>query len=353
LHGRAGVIAADPDALRRRAEDVRARITLSSIIGGDVALAKAGQEWVGLCPFHSDGKVGSFSVNDAKGIYKCFACGAGGDVLTYLQARKGMTFVAALRALEADAGIDFRDAKQRAEFDRIAERRKRAAADDVEKRRRGAWGLWMNSAPLRGTPAQDYLEGRGINFDKLGRLPGAIRYRHDCWCSEAGKPLPAMVTAMVLESTHMATHRTWLEYRRGRWMKAPLEKPKKILGNFAGAHISLSKGKRGKPLYQAPAGTVLYVSEGIEDGLTVAMALGEARVVAAASIENIGGIALPEAVRELVLIGQHDKPGSAADIRLEVQIAKHQDAGRVVRCMWPEPGFKDFNDQLMGKRMVA
>ncbi|MDQ9783015.1 CHC2 zinc finger domain-containing protein, partial [Serratia marcescens] len=47
------------------------------------------KEWVGLCPFHNDTKLGSFTVNDAKAIYKCFTCGASGDHFTYLKERKG------------------------------------------------------------------------------------------------------------------------------------------------------------------------------------------------------------------------------------------------------------------------
>lgn len=165
--------------------------------------------------------------------------------------------------------------------------------------------------------------------------------------------MPAMVTAMTsLDGTHVATHRTYLEYRRGRWFKASVDKPKMVLGDFAGAHMALHKGASGRmPLKDVPAGTVPHISEGIEDGLTIAMADSDRRVLAASSIDNIGGLALPDQVGAIVLICQNDKPGGAADLGLERQIARHQAAGREVSCLWPDPGFKDFNDQLRGIRM--
>lgn len=366
----------DAAELRRRAEVVRSRTTLSTIIGAEVKLRRQGAEQVGLCPFHHDTSVGSFAVNDGKGIYKCFACQAGGDVIDYVSERKGLSFVQALKLLEADAGIDFRDAKARAAFDRAAEKRERADAEAREKQRLNAWFLWKHAAQLRDTPAQAYLEGRGIDFARLGALPGAIRYRLS-WNGELKREIPTMVTAMVgLDGLHVATHRTFLEYRAGRWVKAPLDRPKMILGSFAGAHIPLVKGAIPRvSLNKAPAGSSVRVSEGIEDGLTVAMADPRRRVIAAATLGNMGGIGLPDAIEAVELICQRDgelralRAAQARQFGDEATAEKHEDAaqkieaafarsigklqsaGKQVSCLWPSPGFKDFNDQLLGKRM--
>lgn len=340
-------------ALHDRAAKVMARIALSDVIAGDVKLEQRGAEHVGLCPFHHDRKIGSFSINDAKGVFKCFSCGKGGDHFKYLELRKGLSFMQALKMLEADAGIDFSDARAKGEFDRLRRKRERDAARDVERRRLNAQGLWLGSARMAGTPAEAYLAGRAIHFAALGRYPSAIRYQHECWCDELKRKIPAMVTAMVrLDGVHAATHRTYLEYIRGRWVKARLDTPKKVLGDFKGAHISLAKGDTGRvTLRDVPDGTAIAISEGIEDGLTVAMADPMLRVVAATSLDNIGGVALPDAVGDVVIVGQHDAIGSAADTGIERQIARLQERGKTVRCLWPEPGFKDFNDQLRGIRM--
>lgn len=345
---------ADLAALRDRAEAVRALVKLSDVIGADVKLTKSGAEHDGLCPFHHDRNVGAFKVNDGKGFYKCFSCGASGDVIDYLVDRKGLKFIEALRQLEAERGIDFRDAKQKADFDRHRERREREEAAEADRKRQNAWYLWKHSAPLKGTPAQQYLEGRGIDFERLGKLPGAIRYRHDCSCAEVGRKLPAMVTAMIDgEGRHVATHRTYLEYRDGRWVKARLDAPKKILGSFRAAHIPIHKGAEGVSLAKAARDPSVRASEGIEDALTIAMADPTRRVIAAASLDNLGGLALPEAITAIELIAQRDPIGSAADERFQVQIGRLQATGRRVSILWPGEGFKDFNDQLLGKRMMG
>lgn len=328
----------NPGDVRRRAEVVRSRVTLSTVIGADVKLRQQGPERVGLCPFHHDTSVGSFAVNDGKGIYKCFACGAGGDVIDYLVERKSLTFIQALKLLEADAGIDFRDAKAKARFDRAAEKRERADAEARERQRLNAWFLWKHAAPMRDTPAQLYLEGRGIDFARLGALPGAIRYRLT-WNGELKREIPTMLSAMVGQhGHHLATHRTFLEYRNGRWGKAPLERPKMILGSFGGAHIPLVKGAGPRvPLSKAPAGSSVRVSEGIEDGLTVAMADPRRRVVAAATLGNMGGIWLPDTIEAVELICQRD--GEVRALRAAealrrgdaVTAAKHEKAARDIQ----------------------
>jgi hypothetical protein len=341
-----------PD-IQQRAAAVRQRVTLSTIIGRDVTLVKAGREFDGLCPFHDDRSLGSFKVNDGKGLYKCFACGASGDVIDFVMKRAGRSFIEVLRDLESDAGIDFKDAKQAAQFDREKERRARAAMAEDERKRASAKGLWLHAAPGAGSPAQFYLEGRGIDFAGLGRFPRAIRYRHDCYNAELARKMPAMLAAIILNGVHVATHRTWLDYVRGRWMKAPLQQSKKVLGRYAGGHIPLWKGDDPRPLHAVEDGTSIDVSEGIEDGLTIAMALPERRVVAGISVDNIGALVLPPQAGDLYLICQHDAPGSAADLRLSAAIEKHQAQGRRVLCRWPDPAYKDFNDQLMGKPMAA
>ena len=60
------------------------------VISEHVNLVRKGREMVGLCPFHSDHSP-SMYVNPHKQIFKCFACGAGGDVLKFVQTRENLT----------------------------------------------------------------------------------------------------------------------------------------------------------------------------------------------------------------------------------------------------------------------
>ena len=74
------------------------------VIGEHLSLAKKGKEMVGICPFHTDHRP-SMYVNPTKQIFKCFACGAGGDVLKFVQMRENLNFSQAIERLAQRAGI--------------------------------------------------------------------------------------------------------------------------------------------------------------------------------------------------------------------------------------------------------
>ena len=74
------------------------------VISEHVSLKRKGREMVGLCPFHDDNRP-SMNVNAVKQIFKCFACGAGGDVFKFLQMRENLTFPQAIERLAERAGI--------------------------------------------------------------------------------------------------------------------------------------------------------------------------------------------------------------------------------------------------------
>jgi hypothetical protein len=58
-----------------------------------------------------------------------------------------------------------------------------AARIEAAGKRKSAWAMWCGAVPIAGTPAEAYLRGRGIDFDRLGRIPGSLRFLPDCWCS--------------------------------------------------------------------------------------------------------------------------------------------------------------------------
>ncbi len=83
---------------------VRNRITVSEIVGIDVRLTRKGRGFSGLCPFHPE-KTPSFTVNDEKGFYHCFGCGAHGDLLDYLTNKQNLPFMEAIEFLSEKTGI--------------------------------------------------------------------------------------------------------------------------------------------------------------------------------------------------------------------------------------------------------
>lgn len=86
-------------------ERVKADANIVDVVGDYVRLRKSGRNWVGLCPFHDDKKP-SMHVEPVKGIFKCFACGEGGNVYTFLMKLNGWSFPETVRALAAELGIE-------------------------------------------------------------------------------------------------------------------------------------------------------------------------------------------------------------------------------------------------------
>lgn len=84
---------------------IKDRLDVLDVVSKDVILKKTGGNYWGLCPFHKE-KTPSFSVNPAKGIYKCFGCGEGGDALSYLLKTRGITFKELITELANDFGLE-------------------------------------------------------------------------------------------------------------------------------------------------------------------------------------------------------------------------------------------------------
>lgn len=84
--------------------EIKARLDIAEYIGGFVTLKKAGINLLGLCPFH-DERTPSFTVSPERQTFKCFGCGKGGDILSFVMEREGVDFPTALRLLADKAGI--------------------------------------------------------------------------------------------------------------------------------------------------------------------------------------------------------------------------------------------------------
>ncbi|MGE0153315.1 MAG: DNA primase [Reyranellaceae bacterium] len=137
-------------------DELRSRLTLSEIVGRRVALKRKGREHSGLCPFHNE-KTPSFTVNDQKGFFHCFGCGAHGDVVGFVMKSEGLSFPEAVERLARDAGMALPVASP-------AERERAQVAaslqDVVEKA--AAWFQRQLWSPA-GAGALDYLRRRGLS----------------------------------------------------------------------------------------------------------------------------------------------------------------------------------------------
>jgi len=131
------------------------------VIAEHVNLTKKGREMVGLCPFHDDHSP-SMNVNVQKQIFKCFACGAGGDVFKFVQMRENLTFPQAIERLAHRAGIKLPTLKP-------GKPRTRTTVDIDPNRltRLNTWAAMYFQAnlnePAKGKAARDYLAQRGFS----------------------------------------------------------------------------------------------------------------------------------------------------------------------------------------------
>ncbi len=94
-------------------EEIKSKVDIVSVIGEHVKLTKAGSNYKGLCPFHSE-KTPSFMVTPELQIFKCFGCQEGGDVISFVQKYEGIEFYDALKILAERAGVELK--KQSAKF---------------------------------------------------------------------------------------------------------------------------------------------------------------------------------------------------------------------------------------------
>jgi DNA primase catalytic core len=137
-------------------EQLRSRITVSSIISNKVELKKRGREFTGLCPFHSE-NTPSFTVNDHKQFYHCFGCGEHGDIVGFVMKIYGLTFIEAVEKLAATQGLKLPKMSLKEAY---AENEKQDLYDILQKTM-----LFFISQlkSIKGYDAREYLEQRKID----------------------------------------------------------------------------------------------------------------------------------------------------------------------------------------------
>ena len=92
------------DDLQKFLDELRSRISIVDVVGNKVKLTKKGREYLGLCPFHNE-KTPSFTINESKGFYHCFGCGAHGDIIKFEMDANGLPFIEAVKKLADKVGM--------------------------------------------------------------------------------------------------------------------------------------------------------------------------------------------------------------------------------------------------------
>ncbi|HEX3428304.1 MAG TPA: DNA primase [Candidatus Limnocylindrales bacterium] len=150
------------------AAEIKNKLNVVDVIGETVQLKKAGTTFKGLCPFHGE-KTPSFTVTPGRDSWKCFGCGEGGDIFSFVMKRDGLSFPEALKVLATRAGVE------------LDERTTREDARKARLREVLESAIAFYHAVLTGSKtgqsALDYLRGRGFSDEtiqkhQLGYAPG-------------------------------------------------------------------------------------------------------------------------------------------------------------------------------------
>lgn len=137
-------------------DEVVRRSDIQSIIGMYVQLKRAGSNWTGLCPFHSE-KSPSFTVFPGTDSFYCFGCGAGGDVITFIKKAENLDYIEAVKFLADRAGIAIAD-----EYDEKTRGPSRERMIQMNVEAAKLYHSCLVSAP-GAEPAREYLKKRGID----------------------------------------------------------------------------------------------------------------------------------------------------------------------------------------------
>lgn len=150
-------------------QEIKDKLNIADIVGEYVTLKRSGRTYTARCPFHSE-RTPSFHVSPERGTYKCFGCGEGGDVFTFVEKMEGIDFAAALRQLAQRAGVtlerQFTQTPQHKEYD---EKLHEVCEEAIK--------FFESTLAQRGD-VRDYLRSRGVHDDtiagwRLGYAPAA------------------------------------------------------------------------------------------------------------------------------------------------------------------------------------
>jgi DNA primase len=149
------------------ADRVKQQADIVRVVGEYVRLKKSGQNFTGLCPFHSE-KSPSFAVHPVKQIYHCFGCGVGGDVFKFVMEMDKITFPESVRAVAEKCGIAIPRARERTPEER-KENQQRTSLVELH-REAAAFFVQQLNASQEGRAAKAYLLDRGLDSEAMARF---------------------------------------------------------------------------------------------------------------------------------------------------------------------------------------
>ncbi|TCS64705.1 DNA primase [Varunaivibrio sulfuroxidans] len=275
-------------------DELRLRIGLADIIGRRVKLVRKGREHHGLCPFHKE-KTPSFTVNEEKGFYHCFGCGAHGSAIDFVMQSEGMSFPEAVERLAGEAGMEV---PQDSPEERLRARRRATLYDVMEAA--CAYFEACLRAP-QGAAGLAYFKGRGlddatIKAFRLGLAPDSRDGLKNALIRQ-GVGEDQMVAAGLIIRPEESGRAPYDRFR-GRVMFPIVDRRERIIA-FGGRLIA-----PGEPKYLNSPETELFHKGRVLYGLP------QARVGA----RNHGTVVVTEGYMDVIALAQAGLTGAVAPL---------------------------------------
>lgn len=325
----------DFEAKKRQILD---RVDILALVGEQVALKRSGKRWVGLCPFHTE-KSPSFSVAPDLGIFKCFGCGKGGDIFSFVQLRENVSFMESMRLLADRAGVSLEEPKAKSSHSPSAD----VSRHDIGKV--CAWAQTFFRTNLQGDvgrEARQYLLSRGFQEDIVERFTLGLA-TDQCLSIQAGANRAGFSPVLLEAADLLRRNETGQIYEtfRNRLMFPIRDAGNRVIG-FGGRTLVEDKAKylntrqnalfdKGKSLFGIDLARQSIVDRGravVVEGYTDCMACHQAGFTE--TVASLG-TALTEAhvdlirryAGEMILVFDSDQAGvDAADRALRVALPR-------------------------------
>ena len=143
-------------------EEIRVRNDIVDVVSAYVHLKKSGGNYTGLCPFHNE-KTGSFSVNSQRQIFKCFGCGIGGNVYTFMMKYENCTFPEAVKMLADRVGVNLPEMEYSKEAKQLSDKKQQIL--NINKETAKYYFATLKSP--QGELGYKYLTNRGLSDDTI------------------------------------------------------------------------------------------------------------------------------------------------------------------------------------------
>lgn len=290
---------------------VKASVVLHELVGRHVTLKRRDRTWWGLCPFHGE-KTPSFTVDDVKGRYHCFGCGAHGSAIDFVMEMESCGLPEAVRRLTGELP----DGVPRVTVEEALRRERALAAREAAERaqrRDDAAAIWRSAVPIRpGDLADRYLRGRGLAQVGTAEEPWPASLRLG-WCvSKAGRRWPALVAGVT----------RWPDRHVVAVQQTPLEEPgvkawsdpsRVTRGDYRTGAVRLSCWAEG---------AAVHACEGVEDGLAVLADVPGVTVWSILGTDNAAAVHLPDGA-DLIFVLDGDRAGRLAVAKADpVQVGR-------------------------------